>query len=96
MSSVIKTALIVGASHGLGQRLVHEFASRGVTITGTVRDTKHIEIKTDLGDQDALLDVHTGVSAMVEVLNADTGKAEHQFLDYQGKTLPWLSRSVSA
>ena len=230
MSSAIKTALIIGASRGLGQGLVHEFASRGVTVTGTVRDTKHIEIlqsdspghvtwqlldinddastahfiknlahprydlvfinagvggpehesvtqatvdeigilfqtnavspvrlaraltsvvnpehgivafmssilgsvtlaeghmelysaskaalnslarayansvkktgltvlsmhpgwvKTDLGGQDAPLDVHTSVSGIVEVLNANTGKGGHQFLDYQGKTLPW-------
>lgn len=44
MATEIKTALIVGASRGLGHGLVHEYAKRGVTVTGTVRDTQHIDV----------------------------------------------------
>jgi NAD(P)-dependent dehydrogenase (short-subunit alcohol dehydrogenase family) len=46
-------------------------------------------VRTDLGGDDAPLDVATSVSGIVKVLDAHVGKAGHHFVDYSGKTLPW-------
>ncbi len=45
-------------------------------------------VKTDMGGEGADIDVATSVAGMVDMLEANRGSG-HQFLDYQGKTLPW-------
>jgi len=46
-------------------------------------------VRTELGGDDAPLDVATSAKGMADVLEAQAGAGGHQFLDYSGKTLPW-------
>lgn len=45
-------------------------------------------VKTDMGGDGADIDVATSVSGLADVLEATPVKG-HNYLDYQGKTLPW-------
>jgi NAD(P)-dependent dehydrogenase (short-subunit alcohol dehydrogenase family) len=46
-------------------------------------------VRTDMGGQNAPLDVATSVKGMVDVLETHAGKGGLVYLDYQGKTIPW-------
>ena len=46
-------------------------------------------VKTDMGGEDAQIDVATSTRGLVDVINAYTGKGGHYFLDYQGDTIAW-------
>lgn len=45
--------------------------------------------KTDMGGDDAQIDVETSTRGLVEQVNAYSGKGGHHFIDYQGQTIPW-------
>lgn len=45
-------------------------------------------VQTDMGGPNALIDVDTSVSGMLDVIEAETGP-RHVFLDYAGNTVPW-------
>lgn len=46
-------------------------------------------VKTDMGGDDAEIDVPTSTRGLVEQVNAYAGKGGHHFIDYQGQTIPW-------
>lgn len=46
-------------------------------------------VRTDMGGDNADIDVQTSVTGMADVLEAQAGAGGHQFLDYTGRTLPW-------
>jgi NAD(P)-dependent dehydrogenase (short-subunit alcohol dehydrogenase family) len=68
-----KTALIIGASRGLGYALAAGFLARGWQVTATVRSGR----RTDLHE------------LAKSTLEAQAGKSGLQYLDYQGRTVRW-------
>ena len=46
-------------------------------------------VKTDMGGENAHIDVDTSVRGMVDQVNAYTGKGGHHFVDYKGDTIAW-------
>ena len=46
-------------------------------------------VKTDMGGEDAQIDVETSTRGLVEQVKAYAGKGGHHFIDYQGQTIPW-------
>jgi hypothetical protein len=46
-------------------------------------------VKTELGGPDARLTIEESVPNLVNVLLAKQGKPGLEYLDYQGKTVPW-------
>ena len=46
-------------------------------------------VKTDMGGEDAEIDVPTSTRGLVEQVNAYAGKGGHHFIDYKGQTIPW-------
>lgn len=46
-------------------------------------------VKTDMGGEHAPVTVEQSAKGLADVITAQAGKAEHRFLDYTGKTLPW-------
>jgi len=46
-------------------------------------------VKTDMGGDGADIDVATSVKGLADVLEAKAGSGKHEYLDYQGKTIPW-------
>ncbi len=46
-------------------------------------------VKTDMGGEEAPLDVETSCRGMVEQVTCATGQGGHRFIDYQGEPLPW-------
>jgi NAD(P)-dependent dehydrogenase (short-subunit alcohol dehydrogenase family) len=46
-------------------------------------------VKTDMGGEEAPLDVLTSTTGMVEQIDAYAGKGGHHFINYKGETIPW-------
>ena len=46
-------------------------------------------VKTDMGGEDAEIDVPTSTRGLVEQVKAYAGKGGHHVIDYQGQTIPW-------
>jgi hypothetical protein len=46
-------------------------------------------VKTDMGGANALIDVEVSVRGMCQVINAFTLTQSGQFINYDGKILPW-------
>lgn len=46
-------------------------------------------VKTDMGGEDAEIDVLTSTSGMLAQLQAWAGKGGHHFINYRGDVLPW-------
>ncbi|QJI34185.1 MULTISPECIES: SDR family oxidoreductase [unclassified Pseudomonas] len=46
-------------------------------------------VKTDMGGENAHIDVPTSVRGLVDQVNAYTGKGGHHFVDYKGDTIAW-------
>lgn len=46
-------------------------------------------VKTDMGGENAPLDVETSTRGLVEQLKAYAGKGGHHFIDYQGEAIAW-------
>ena len=46
-------------------------------------------VKTDMGGENAHIDVETSVRGLVDQVNAYTGKGGHHFVDYKGDTITW-------
>jgi NAD(P)-dependent dehydrogenase (short-subunit alcohol dehydrogenase family) len=46
-------------------------------------------VKTDMGGQNADIDVETSVTGIADQLAAHAGRNAHLFIDYSGKSLPW-------
>ncbi|MHC8316324.1 SDR family oxidoreductase [Pseudomonas sp. LB3P31] len=46
-------------------------------------------VKTDMGGEDADIDVQTSTRGLIDQVNAYTGKGGHHFVNYKGETIPW-------
>jgi NAD(P)-dependent dehydrogenase (short-subunit alcohol dehydrogenase family) len=46
-------------------------------------------VKTDMGGEDADIDVVTSTRGLIDQVNAYTGKGGHHFVNYRGETIPW-------
>ncbi|MGV6394549.1 SDR family oxidoreductase [Pseudomonas caspiana] len=46
-------------------------------------------VKTEMGGENAAIDVETSTRGLVEQLNAYAGKGGHYFVDYKGETILW-------
>ena len=46
-------------------------------------------VKTDMGGQNALLDIQESIGGMIDVLENKKSYKTGSFLDYQGNSLPW-------
>ncbi|MGY2290600.1 SDR family oxidoreductase [Pseudomonas sp. SDO528_S397] len=46
-------------------------------------------VKTEMGGENAQIDVQTSVRGLVDQVNAYTGKGGHHFVDYTGATIAW-------
>ena len=46
-------------------------------------------VRTEMGGEDADIDVATSAAGMAEVIEARLGEKDTAFFDYSGKTLPW-------
>lgn len=46
-------------------------------------------VQTDMGGSGADITVDVSVKGLADVLTKQAGSHKHQYLDYQGKTLPW-------
>ena len=46
-------------------------------------------VRTDMGGNDAALDVSESIPRVVDVVTAQTGRKGLQYLNYQGETVPW-------
>lgn len=46
-------------------------------------------VRTEMGGEDAPLDVETSTRWLVDVIEANLGKPGHHFLDYAGNTIAW-------
>lgn len=75
------------ASKAMLNRLTRSFAAAHDYLT--IVNLHPGWVRTDMGGQDAPLDVETSVKGMVDVLEARAGSGGHEFLDYRGKIIPW-------
>lgn len=75
------------ASKAMLNRLTRSFAARHDYLT--IVNLHPGWVRTDMGGQDAPLDVETSATGMVDVLEARAGSGGHEFLDYRGKIVPW-------
>ncbi len=46
-------------------------------------------VRTEMGGEDAPLDIVTSCAGLAQQLVAQAGSGEHRYLDYQGEALPW-------
>ena len=46
-------------------------------------------VKTDMGGENAHIDVETSTRGLVEQIDAYAGKGGHHFINYKGETIPW-------
>ena len=46
-------------------------------------------VRTALGGENAEIDVATSVRGLANVIESKAGAGGHEFVDYQGNTLPW-------
>ena len=46
-------------------------------------------VKTDMGGEEAPLDIETSCRGMVEQVTRASGRGGHRYIDYQGQPLPW-------
>ena len=46
-------------------------------------------VKTDMGGEDAHIDVETSTRGLVEQIDDYAGKGGHHFINYKGETIPW-------
>ncbi|MCJ0974982.1 SDR family oxidoreductase [Pseudomonas sp. PS1] len=46
-------------------------------------------VKTDMGGEEAPLDIETSCRGMVEQVTRASGQGGHRYIDYQGQPLPW-------
>ncbi|MGW0670565.1 hypothetical protein [Streptomyces sp. NPDC002746] len=81
-----RTALIIGASRGLGYALASEYLSRGRRVTATVRGTGRTG-PHDLGGPAARLTTDQSIPGVVDTVEAQRAKGGLRFLDYEGRTV---------
>jgi NAD(P)-dependent dehydrogenase (short-subunit alcohol dehydrogenase family) len=99
-----KTALIIGASRGLGYALIAEYLTRGWQVTATVRGTQPTDLHPLAKDSGGRLEIETvditvpdEVTALhhrlaqttFDLLFVNAGQGGLPYLNYQGQTVRW-------
>ena len=46
-------------------------------------------VRTDMGGSDAAVSIEDSATGVVSVIEEQSGKHKHRFLDYTGKEVPW-------
>ena len=72
-----KTALIIGASRGLGYALAAEYLARAWQVTATVRGAGRT------------LTIGQSIPGVANTIEAQAAKGGLQYLDYQGQAVRW-------
>lgn len=81
---------LYGASKAALNHLTRNFAASLGEDTGlTVLSMHPGWVKTEMGGDQAPLDVETSCRGMVEQVTNAAGQGGHRFIDYQGEQLPW-------
>ncbi|WP_407291224.1 SDR family oxidoreductase [Stutzerimonas zhaodongensis] len=80
---------LYGASKAALNHLTRTFVSELGETELTVLSMHPGWVKTDMGGDQAPLDVETSVRGMVIQVTRALGRGGHQYLDYRGEPLPW-------
>jgi len=80
---------LYGASKAALNHLTRTFVSELGETGLTVLSMHPGWVKTDMGGEQAPLDVETSASGMVDQVTRAQGRGGHQYLDYQGEPLSW-------
>ncbi len=81
---------LYGASKAALNHLTRTFVGALGQDTGLTVVSMHPGwVKTDMGGDQAPLDVKTSCRGMVAQVTQAAGRRDHRFIDYSGKTLPW-------
>jgi NAD(P)-dependent dehydrogenase (short-subunit alcohol dehydrogenase family) len=80
---------LYGASKAALNHMTRTFVSELGETGLTVLSMHPGWVKTDMGGDQAPLDVETSTRGMVEQVTQALGRGGHHYLDYQGETLPW-------
>jgi len=81
---------LYGASKAALNHLTRSFiASLGEDSGLTVLSMHPGWVRTEMGGDQAPLDVETSCRGMVEQVTRSAGQGGHRFIDYQGQALPW-------
>lgn len=78
---------LYAASKAMLNRLTRAFAAEHEYLT--IVSLHPGWVRTEMGGENAPLDVSTSAKGMADVLEARAGKGGHEFLDYRGKIIPW-------
>lgn len=78
---------LYAASKAMLNRLTRAFAAEHDYLT--IVNLHPGWVRTDMGGENAPLDVETSAKGMVDVLDARAGSGGHEFLNYLGKIIPW-------
>ena len=80
---------LYGASKAALNHLTRTFVSELGETGLTVLSMHPGWVKTDMGGDQAPLDVETSTRGMVNQVTRALGRGGHQYVDYQGEPLPW-------
>ncbi|MFL9815252.1 SDR family oxidoreductase [Stutzerimonas sp. VN223-3] len=81
---------LYGASKAALNHLTRSFvAELGEGTSLTVLSMHPGWVRTDMGGEEAPLDIETSCRGMVEQVKRAAGQGGHRFIDYQGEQLPW-------
>lgn len=80
---------LYGASKAALNHMTRTFVSELGETALTVLSMHPGWVKTDMGGEQAPLDVETSTRGMVEQVTKALGSGGHRYLDYQGDPLPW-------
>lgn len=80
---------LYGASKAALNHMTRSFVAE-LGETGTTVLSMHPGwVKTDMGGEEAPLDIETSTRGMVEQVTTALGRGGHQYLDYKGDPIPW-------
>ena len=77
------------ASKSALNQLMRSYAARHVDDTRTLLLINPGWVRTELGGPGALLGIDDSIPGVVDTIEAHSGEPGLQFLDYQGKVVPW-------
>ena len=80
---------LYGASKAALNHLTRNFALGLGDAGPTVLSLHPGWVQTEMGGDDAPLDIATSCTGLVEQVTRAAGQGGHRFVDYQGKALPW-------
>ncbi|SDS18580.1 Short-chain dehydrogenase [Pseudomonas asplenii] len=77
------------ASKAALNSMTNSFLSEIEAPTFTVLSMHPGWVKTDMGGEDAQIDVATSTRGLIDQVNAFAGRGGHHFINYKGETIPW-------